>query len=462
MPYRQKDASAEHGKTGVLKVLQRLNSYEFAVEIEIMRDGLNNNRWDYRNIKENYLSFLGQPILIAYVGSKVGDGHNMREIVKPDGERVYTFVDGTSERIIGTLSEDPSDFRLEEKGGQTWIVAKGKIFAFYAREAVEKIITTGVMSVSAETDIFEVEKLADGIEIYHKWAGLGVTILGDDVPPAIPGARIKAMNSLKDEFEGLKLRAASLVRGDKPEENKKEQKGVKHKMNKRELAQIQSQLTDYVVLGASDDGKHICLLSKQTGYPFGYTFSADSAEKNIVVPDLVTGIRANAVFAFDGDQVQMDMDSVLEHFSTMLARVNSDLKAANEKIEKLEGEADAMIKKENARRVNAAKKAVKDKLAAMNLNRTEKTAFAAELADRVCGQIDAGMYVNDEDEHGEWCGDAHAVCALQALCMEKQEEMDKDAKAKAEQHRALSWNEIETPVNTDAGDLDSLTKWLDE
>lgn len=461
MPFREKEAQAAHGQTGTLKVLQRLNGYEFAVEIEIMRDGLNNNRWDYRNMKEHYLSFLGQPILIAYVGKKIGDGHNMREVVKPDGERVYTFMDGTSERIIGTLSEDPADFRLEEKGGQTWIVAKGKIFAFYAREAVEKIITTGVMSVSAETDIYEVEKLADGIEIYHKWAGLGVTILGDDVPPAIPGARIKAMNSLRDEFEGLKIRAASLVRDEekKPENN---HKGVKVTMNKRKLAQIQTQLKDYIVLGASEDGRHVCLLSKDTGYPFGYTFSDDSAEKNLVVPELITGIRANAVFAFDGAEVQMDMDAVLEQHSAMLARANSELAAANEKIGKLEADAEAMTKKEDARRVNAAKKAVKDKLAEMNRNRSEATAFNAELADKVCGQIDAGMYVGDEDEHGEWCGDAHAVGALMALCMEKQADMDKAEKEKAEQHRALSWKDIEGGKPAENNDLNGLINWLDQ
>ena len=459
MPFRGKEAKAEHGKTGVLKVLQRLNGYEFAVEIEIMRDGLNNNRWDYRNIKDNYLTFLGQPILIAYVGSKIGDGHNMREIVKPDGERVYTFVDGTSERIIGTLSEDPNDFRLMEKEGQTWIVAKGKIFAFYAREAVEKIITTGVMSVSAETDIHEVEKLADGIEIYHKWAGLGVTILGDDVPPAIPGARIKAMNSLREEFEGLKIRAASLVRDEEKKPEKKE-KGVNKTMNKRQLAQIQAQIKDYIVLGASEDGKHICLLSKETGYPHGYSFNSDSAEKNLVVPELISPIRANAVFAFDGEsQVQMDMDCVLEQLSTLLARANSDLTAANEKIEKLEGEKESMTKKENARRVNAAKKAVKDKLDEMNRNRSEATAFNSELAEQVCGQIDNGMYVADEDEHGQWCGDAHAVHALMALCMEKQAEMDKAEKGKA--HRALSWQEaIEKP--DEENDLGKLINWLDQ
>ena len=94
------------GRTGSVRLLRRLNKYEFAVEIRVMREGLNNNKWDYRNIREHYLTFLGQPILIAYVGKKVGDGHNLRTVRMPDGSVEYTFMDGTAERIIGTLSEN--------------------------------------------------------------------------------------------------------------------------------------------------------------------------------------------------------------------------------------------------------------------------------------------------------------------------------------------------------------------
>ena len=118
------------GRTGSVKLLRKLNQYEFAVEIDIMREGLNNNKWDYRNIEQHYLSFLGQPILIAYVGNKIGDGHNMRPVRLPNGSVEYSFTDGSAERIIGTLSESEKDFRLEERNGEKWVIAKGRIFAF--------------------------------------------------------------------------------------------------------------------------------------------------------------------------------------------------------------------------------------------------------------------------------------------------------------------------------------------
>ena len=58
---------------GTLTVLQKINQYEFAVEIRMMREGINRNRWDYRNLNEYYTTFVGQPILCAFVNGKVGD-----------------------------------------------------------------------------------------------------------------------------------------------------------------------------------------------------------------------------------------------------------------------------------------------------------------------------------------------------------------------------------------------------
>ena len=125
--------------TGHLRVLRRVNKYEFAVELEVMREGINQNRWDYRNMAENYLSFLGQPILVAYVNGQIGDGHNTREKMNPrTGEMYQSFTDATSERIVGALSEDPAEFSLVEKDGQTWLRAQGKLWSFYAPELGEK------------------------------------------------------------------------------------------------------------------------------------------------------------------------------------------------------------------------------------------------------------------------------------------------------------------------------------
>lgn len=196
--------------SGTLKVTQRLNEYEFGVELWVMREDENRNKWSYQNLAEYYKTFVGQPILVAYVGRQVGDGHNMAKRRDPEtGEEYYSFMDGTAERIVGTLSEDERDFTLVERDGHTWLKAKGRLFEFYAPELVEKIRRQGTMEVSAETNVTESHKEGD-VDVFTKWTGLGVTILGDRVNPAIPGASIAKLAAMQEEFKSLKLRAASL------------------------------------------------------------------------------------------------------------------------------------------------------------------------------------------------------------------------------------------------------------
>ncbi len=449
------------GRTGTVKFLRKLNQYEFAVEIDIMREGLNNNRWDYRNIEDHYLSFLGQPILIAYVGRKIGDGHNMRAVYMPDGGVEYTFVDGTAERIIGTLSEDKADFRLEERDGAKWIIAKGRIFAFYAREAVEKIRTTGVMDVSAETEIYESVTETNGVEVFNNWAGLGVTILGDDVPPAIPGARIKAMNA-REDVEGMKLRVASLLReADDASPRKQKQKGVKKSMNKREFALLQQKFPGYMVLETSEDGNHVCLLSEKDGVPAGYTFAGE-ADKNGVVEERICNMRVNAQFVFDEENsVDVDVVHITDALSSKLIAANASIEEKDKKIADLEAKVKEMQEAEMKRRISDAKKAVMSRLAELNKDRDEQYAYDKSIADKVCEKIDTGCFNEIMNEKGEWEGCEAAVMQLEALCTREQEKMDHTSAAKNK--KAVSWNNfIDGKGSAEGGSIEALMAWVNK
>ena len=451
-----KDGTAMEGRTGEIRILRKLNKYEFAVEIRVMREGINNNRWDYRNLRKHYLSFLGQPILIAYVGKKIGDGHNMRTEIMPDGGVEYTFIDGTAERIIGTLSDREEDFRLEEADGNLWMIAKGRIFRFYAREAVEKLIVTGTMSVSAETEVFETEQGAGDVEIFTDWAGLGVTILGDDVPPAIPGARIKAM-SLRDDLEGMMIRAASMKAAEDGEEDDpddadddddgketdesprddQESKGVKHHMNKRELALLQKQFSGYTVLSASDDGMRVCLASEDTCAPCGYAFK-DKEDMGHFFPERVEKMTVNATFAFDDEhQVSVDVEQITDGIAAKLIAANAAIQEKDKKIAELTAKVNEMEAMEKARRISDAKKAVMNRLDMLNKNRDERCAYSKALADEVCARCESGCF-NECMEDGKWCGDSVAVKELEAKCAQAQEKMDSENAEKAK--KTVSWN----------------------
>ena len=52
-------AKEPSGNMGTLTVLQRLNRYTFAVEVAVMREGVNSNRWDYRNLDKYWNTFIG-------------------------------------------------------------------------------------------------------------------------------------------------------------------------------------------------------------------------------------------------------------------------------------------------------------------------------------------------------------------------------------------------------------------
>ena len=445
------------GRTGSVKLLKRLNKYEFLVEVRVMREGLNNNKWDYRNLREHYLTFLGQPILIAYVGKKIGDGHNMRTVRMPDGSVEYTFMDGTAERIIGTLSEKESDFRLEEINGNLWIVAKGRIFSFYAREAVEKIIATGAMDVSAETEVYAEEDAENGVEIFTDWAGLGVTILGDNVPPAIPGARIKAMN-VSAEVRDMNLRAASMRQEDaeSPQENKTG-KGVKNQMNKREFARLQQQFPGYTVLGATENGLNVCLLSEKDGIAAGYRF-ADEADKNGIVPERISNMAVNCRFAFDEENaVEIELGQVTDALSAKLMKANSDIEEKDKTIAALEAKVKDMEAKELARRVSDAKKAVMARLDALNRDREERCAYSKQLADEVCAKVETGCF-NECMKDGEWCGDQVAVMELEAACAREQEKIDKMNADKAK--KIASWNQMLPGNENSESDADALLAWV--
>ena len=452
------NALKNEGRTGSVKLLRRLNKYEFAVEIRVMREGLNNNKWDYRNLEEHYKTFLGQPILIAYVGKKIGDGHNMRQVRLPDGSVEYTFMDGTAERIIGTISENESDLRLEEIDGNLWMIAKGRIFAFYARETVEKIRVTGTMDVSAETEIYDAKNGENGVEIFENWAGLGVTILGDDVPPAIPGARIKAM-SVSDDVRDMNLRVASMLceEDDSPRE-KQTRKGVKTLMNKRKIALLQKLFPGHTVLGASEDGMKVCLLNNETMAPAGYIFS-DEADKGGVVPERICSMTAKTIFAFGEEEIAFDFEAVVDGLSAKLIAVNTDNQNKADRIAELEAKVKEMEANETARRVNDAKKAVMNRLDALNKDRDERCAYSKKLAEEVCAKCESGCFNECVNEKGEWCGDEQAVMQLEALCAREQEQMDAQNAQKTK--KMVSWNNALSKEDEDEeSGLDGLKTWL--
>lgn len=458
-------------EVGEIKVLERLNKYEFAVSIKIMRSGLNRNRWDYQNLDKYYQTFAGQPILCAFPKGRIGDGHLMEEKVDKNGESYYSFIGADSEKIVGTISENVNDLTLVEEDGETWLEAKGRLFAFYAKELVDYIVDKGVMEVSAETEVYESYEEQDR-EVFTEWAGLAVTILGSGVAPAIPGANIKKLTAMREEFNTVLLKAAAYINADIEEEEEKEkepdvddetddnepqskttERNEKTSMNtfsKKQLAELSPKFEGYTVLNAGQDetGIHVCLMSAN-GDTAVYTMEA---MEDLIDPKKVTRVDTKASFKTDNWEMDVELDSITDDLSAKLIATNSELETAKNELQTATDTIATMTEKEMKRRVSAAKAKAQSTLDAFNANREEKV--DASILTKINECIDNGDFSECENAEGEWCGEEEVMNKVLAACAKEVMEMDK--KSSLARNSQYVWDGVNKNAKAGQGDVDAL------
>lgn len=468
---------------GELKVLERINKYEFAVAVRVMRSGWNRNKWCYLNVDQCYQSFLGQPILCSFPNGKVGDGHNMEERKDKDGQTYYSFIGASCEKIVGTISEDANDISLVEEDGETWVVAKGRLFAFYAKELVDHIVEKGVMEVSAETEIYDSHEEPEG-EVFTKWAGIGVTILGDGVAPAIPGARIEEFAALREEFNTVILKAASYMRNeeepDEPDDEEKDEdeiepeddedevaqepqnenktqksneKGEKKTVkafSKKQIAELSNKFDGYTVLSAGQDetGIHVCLMSAD-----GTTaiYNMESVE-DMVDTGKIRRCEAQTVFSGEGWELAVDACDLTDTLSASVVTANAQLESVTADLAKANSTIEDMTAKEMKRRVSAAKAKALSTLNEFNANREVKVDSA--ILAKINEAIDNGEFSECENAEGEWCGE-EAVCEkVLAACAS--EVIKQDRQSAMARNSQFVWDGVSNNNRANGGDVQSL------
>ena len=408
---------------GSLRVLSKQNDYLYNVELDLLDDTTTRNGWRYENLEQHRPLFAGKPILIAYTrgGRKIGDGHNMRTVRGADGEEYPTFTDADSERIIGSLSDNEADIRIEERNGNKWIVGKGSIWTWYAREAVEKIAAQGSMDISIETLVTK-NRMEGDEEVEEAYIILGATILGDDVPPAVIGANIRPL-SARDEaaFRDLKLRAASYIGGEEAQQEPEApaeptHKGVKRTMSKKMVEKVQGLFPEYRVLSVSEDGNLIALRRNSDGEFRLYSFP--ETDRETILDSRFLDVRASVVLnAADDISLSADADSLISDMEMALNSARAELDGEKKARENAEKELAEIKEQQKNQRRASAKLAAKHELAEINASlNAEEQVEEAVLAD-VENAIDEGEYDDCNNAKGEWEGCEKACAAVQALCM---------------------------------------------
>lgn len=431
---------------GELRVLEQINTYEFAFEADILRTGpVQGGRWEFANIENNYKSFAGKPVLIAYVGRRIGDGHNASErIDNTTGERYRSFTDATAERIIGLISENESDLTLYESDGYTWLRVKGRIWTYYAKEAVAEIVRTGRMDVSIEAEVYDVRE-EDGREVYETWQGIGLTVLGAGVDPAVPGANIRALADMQEEFESMKLRVASLVKEEqnKPQNNSKKKGMTKSmRLSKQQLRELQAKFADHSVLAADqqESGKiAVCLMSK-TGSTAVYVM--ESIDDPVYAEKIQT-VNAQTHFCAEGcDDVVVDAGDLTELASDNAKECLDRAECAEKELKECKAEMERMVNAENARRLKAAQKAAEDALADFNKDREDKV--SADALKSLSADIEAGKFTALCNADGIWNGDEAVTEKVLAICAKADMEYQKRMAEKRNAEHPMTWGNTRT------------------
>lgn len=448
-----------------LRVLRQDSDLNYDVELYIMRSGLNNNRWDYRNIEQHYKTFLGTPILCAYIGTQIADAHNMEEVYWK-GELIYDFTGPTSERIVGAISDNPSDIRIETIEGQQWIIANGKLWRFYNRQLCDHLAEQGRMEVSAETEVTE-EHDENSVSIFTAWRGLGVTILHETVAPAIPGASIQALKAMDGEkWNSLKLKVASYhpkTEGGEGTPPKAEEpktpnnnKGVEKKLilNKRQLAKLNERFKDYVLLQATEneEDKSILVTMRNDSYE-SFSYRLASMDETIATERIVPVACTVNI----GEDFSMNADDYFASLTSRVERLSADLSKAEKERDEAQATIKAMTEKENTRRVKAMKEAAKSALDKFNADRSAEEKVCEEDISCVMAEIDGGDYTECADKDGNFCGEEKVCQRVMSICAQK--DIEFRAKNAEKKNNQFAWDGIHAPKGDD-GSVGALLRSL--
>lgn len=460
---------------GQLRVLETKNPKLYPVEIMALNSEVNRNNWQYINLQQHLNEFLDIPILTAYVmgGQVIGDGHNYNMKRDPNTLEEYaSFTAADAERIVGWIPKDAQNVRLETIDGIEWVVVRGNLWSWYAKELVDQIARQGRMEVSIETLVTDEREGENGVDIEEKYLVLGITILGNGVEPAVAGANIRTLSELSELRSNMAeniLKAASYEKKeDPPEEPQNEEptkdnaKGVKKRMtyfSRKELAELGKKFNGYKVLAAVQDesGIQVILMAKDASTSI---YKMDSLNDTIV-PEKFAHITPKVNFALSEEcNAEVDVCEMTDELAAEVAEACDNAKDLEDKLNAANERIKAMETAENLRRVQAAKDAAKATLDRMNANRNAKAKFEDSILNPVIADIDAGVYTNKVNAEGLWIGDKEVENRIKASCMDAQAEMDKKAAEAAAS--VFAYEKFNGAKGEEPDSIDSLLSGLDK
>lgn len=411
-----------NSSNGLLKILAEKDKWKQKVELWLLNSDVNRNNWQYLNLDEHKSLFAETPILIAYKNGELGDGHNFEEVKLPNGKVVASFMGSDSERAVGFFPTN-AEMRIEQKDGKEWIVGVGWIWKWYAQELVAHLKEQGLegMSISIETLIDEMY-MNGTTEVFTKYQILGTTILHETVKPAVADARIRALSAFGiDKIREETLRVASMYQEQKKyNPQTKTNKEKQTIMNKKSL---KNNFKDFNVIEVVGEKVALLSIDKHEAY-----VSAVTKDERGIVEGAKINVNATVVFGEGENEVKVALDTVLDS-------VLGDTKKENESLKQAVADKETTIKalsEANEKMKNQETNRRKEAIVSAIENRFEeiKNNSGIEYTNEECNQLKTEERINQfiqlEDKDGKFVGVAESVKAVDAICMDKIIEANKE------------------------------------
>lgn len=419
--------------SGSLRVLSESEGMLQKVEVMLLNSDVNRNNWQYLNLAEHRHLFADTPLLVAYKGKQVGDGHNFDEVRNPDGTVTASFMSATAERVVGWFKSE-SDIRIQTIDNKEWIVGTGYIWKWYAQELVAKLRgqgrENGGMAVSIETLIDEMHIDGD-TEVYTKYQILGTTILGDDVAPAVVDAGIRALSAIGTAgIREMTLRVASAnpqplgeSENEQGEDDTSGSMNTKGKllMNSKRLKELSALFPDFRFITADENSVTLCSVE---GDFYRVPYDMDNGT---IIPGAKISVNAVVVIGEGDNAVSVPLNDVrgedVQTINDLTEKLNAAEKERSSALKSLED----MRKAETERRKEACRNAIE------NCFNEFKESCDADFDEKLCEE-----FLTDEklceyakmEKDGKFCGDAAAVRDVSAKCAKVMKDAAKEKKAR--------------------------------
>ncbi len=169
------------------------------VDIKVMHSGLNLNNSTFFDeaIEDAKESLKNKPIL-GYVKKTDGTdeqdfaGHEMEISIGEDGIKVIYL-----ERPLGLIPES-NNYAIIEEDDKKFVFCRGYLWKEYLNSGYEILKDNPNKSVSMEIAVDDYSINDDGSINITKYRYLGVTVLGDDVNPAMTGAELNVVGQFNE------------------------------------------------------------------------------------------------------------------------------------------------------------------------------------------------------------------------------------------------------------------------